>query len=1403
MGDLRSRIDGLSPEQKRALAARLLARDAAFTDHPASYGQRALWFVYSLDPQSSAYNVAPRWSTETAMDPDACRAALQMLGDRHEALRTTFVEVNGEPVQRVHRQLPVAFTFVDATALDDADVDRLLVADAHRPFDLEHAPAFRAMLLRTAAAHVLQLTFHHIIYDLRSGMQIARELPFLYASAVTGQAAPLPAPRPFTEYVVWQRQMVDSEEGLRHAASWQEHLAGYPHVLDLPVDAPRPSMQTYAGHAHAFALTPQLAERVRAFGRASGVTPYAVLLAAFYAWAFRRSQQSRIVIGSPGWGRSQPEFDDVVGYFVNPLPLAVTVAARASFASLVETVRDAVLHGIDHGDFPFPLLVERLQPERDPSRSPVFQVAFTWNKLGLLDSDTAGTPQPTAGVVLRYVGGGQQGANFDLELAISERGEELAGWWRYNSDLYRDTTVARMAGEWERLLSAAVATPSASISELPLVDAAERERLLHHWNPSADDAAHAPSTLAEWFETQATRSAGRIAVTSEEESLTYAELDARASQLAGYLRTCGVGPDTTVAVCIDRSARLLVGLLAVIKAGGAYVPIDPGNPRDRVQFVLGDSRAVCVVIDERFRELVDGSAARVVSLETDRAAIAAQPTAVSAAGVNDRSLAYVIYTSGSTGQPKGVEVTHGNATRLFTATARWFAFGEDDVWTLFHSAAFDFSVWEMWGALLYGGRVVAVPYWVSRSPDMFRDLLARERVTVLNQTPSAFRQLIDADSRTTGVPLALRYVIFGGEKLDIAALAPWIARHGDESPRLVNMYGITETTVHVTYRPIMAADVSAAGGSVIGEPIPDLAVYLLDDNLEPAPVGVRGEIYVGGAGVARGYLGRPRSTATRFVPDPFSHTPGARLYRSGDVGRRLADGDIEYLGRADDQVKIRGFRIEPGEVDRVLRHHPAVADAMTVAEGSAGEDARLITYVVPQPRSAGAVRRLLKWDRSGHLGDATWHELPNGMAVVQANRNETEFLYGEIFESGQYFKHGISLQPGACVFDVGANIGMFSLYVADRIPGVRIHAFEPIPHVARILALNAELHELDLRAHACGLAGEIGDVTFTYYPRMTIFSGRFANAEQEQATVKTFLRNQQAGTVELLDELVTDRLVTETVTCPVSTISEVIRREAVERIDLLKVDVEKSELAVLSGIAEEDWPKIRQVILEVHDEAGQLDAVATLLRNRGFQAVVEQDRDLAGTPLYSVYAVKAADTTADTAAADTAAADTPMRSQLVTPIWRGPDALTADLRAHARRMLPDYMVPSAFVLLDELPLTRNGKLDRTALRAVAPVHRAAVEPRTPLERQIAEIWREVLQAPAISIADNFFHLGGHSLLATRVVSRIRSTIGVELPLQTIFESPTVEGLAVAIVQRQAADTDPEEFLRALADVEKL
>ena len=912
---------------------------------PLSFAQQRLWFLAQMEGGSEAYHIPLALHLKGALDRTVLRRALDCILARHEALRTTVSVEDGEPVQRIAAVEDSRFLLIehDLRHHNDArsELDRLTELEGGASFDLGAGPLIRGRLIRLSEdEHVLLITMHHIAFDGWSVALLIKELSVLYAAFLRGQDNPLPKlDIQYADYSVWQRRWNEGDLLKQQAGYWKTALAGAPTVLDVPADHPRPALQDYTGDFEKLELDEQLTTGLKEFSRRHRVTLFMTLMAAWAALLARLSGQQDVLIGTPVANRGQKEIGDLIGFFVNTLVMRLNLSDSPSVNDLLEQTKAQALAALQHQDIPFEQVVELTHPVRSMAHSPLIQVIFAWQNT---DQETLKLPEIEA----LFLPTQRRTAKFDLLLDLQEAGNTISGGIEYATSLFEQSTIKRYIGYFRMLLQGMVADDTQAVDRLPILPESERHQILVDWNNTAADFP-SDKCVHQLFEEQAARTPDAVAVVFEDKTLSYAELNRRANQLAHYLRKLGVKPDARVAICVQRGLEMVVALLAVLKAGGAYVPLDPAYPVDRLHFMLEDSEPVALLIQDDLRGLFSGTANQipVVSL-TDPAAWGRFPNTnpdLQSIGVAPQHLAYVIYTSGSTGKPKGVLVEHANVARLFSATDAWFHFDESDVWTLFHSYAFDFSVWEIWGALLYGGRLVVVPKDTARSASDFYKLICREKVTVLNQTPSAFRQLIAAQGTSTDSH-RLRYVIFGGEALEVATLKPWYEQNRGMQTQLINMYGITETTVHVTYRPLSYVDTQRHGSSPIGGAIPDLTIYILDAYGQPVPIGVTGELYVGGAGVARGYLNRPELTAGRFLADPFNSKPGARMYRTGDLGRWLSDGSIEYLGRNDFQVKIRGFRIELGEIETRLAGYPGVGEAVVIAREDTPGDKRLVAY---------------------------------------------------------------------------------------------------------------------------------------------------------------------------------------------------------------------------------------------------------------------------------------------------------------------------------------------------------------------------------------------------------------------------------------------------------------------------
>ncbi|WUD70187.1 amino acid adenylation domain-containing protein [Nocardia sp. NBC_00508] len=927
---------------------------------PLSLAQQRMWFLNQFDPTSAVDNIPVAVRLAGPLDVTALRQAVADLVGRHETLRTRYPQTPAGPVQRVLEPSDVPIDLLPKRIGAD-EVAQEISGVLTKGFDVTVELPFRTALLQLSdTEHVLVFVAHHISADGWSMGPLTRDVMLAYAAHVAGVApgwAPLPLQ--YADFGLWQRSVLGSEDDphspiVEQIDYWRSALAGLPDELPLPTDRLRPSVQSFAGRRVGFTIDADLYRELRALARAQNVTLFMVVHAAFAVLLARVSGTDDIAIGTPVAGRGEPEFDDMIGMFVNTLVLRTQVPGRLTFEELLARTRSTDLQAFAHADLPFERLVELLNPQRSTARHPLFQVSLTFDNL---PEKRLELPGLRVEAVDFEVGT----AKFDLSLAVRENGAAfdadaetghdvgMYAEFSFASDLFDDATVQGFADRFGRILAAVAADPTEPVGDIDLLSSSERAIVLGE--PTSCHASAPATTLPELIGEQARLRPDATAVRFGDAALSFGVLDRCASQVARALIAAGAGPESLVAVAVSRTEALPVALLGVLAAGAAYVPLDLTYPAQRVAGVLAGAAPVCVLTTAEERSALPETDLPVVLLE-HVAGLADDPVTdvERVAPLRPDNLAYVIFTSGSTGVPKGVGVTHRNVVELFANSRPLFGFDEGDVWALFHSFAFDFSVWELWCALVTGGSVVVVDYATSRSPELLRELLVRERVTVLNQTPSAFYQLVEADRGASPAELALRYVIFGGEALDLRQLARWYERHPGDAPRLVNMYGITETTVHVSFLPL-GEQLADSHASLVGRALPGLDAYVLDQRLRPAPFGTPGEVYVEGSQLSRGYSGLPGLTATRFVASPFGR-PGSRMYRSGDLARWTRSGGepgLAYGGRGDRQVQLRGFRIELGEIEAALGRCPGVSQAVAVVrtDGLLGE--QLVGYVLAEP----------------------------------------------------------------------------------------------------------------------------------------------------------------------------------------------------------------------------------------------------------------------------------------------------------------------------------------------------------------------------------------------------------------------------------------------------------------------
>lgn len=951
MSDIAQRIANLPPEKRALLERRLMNGKTAGAGKPAilrrgttapcplSFPQQRLWFFEQFEPGSLVYTLPVAVNLMGPLDVTALEQSLNEVVRRHEALRTTFVAVDGSPVQIVAPALTLPLPVIDLRGLPVAEREHVawqrITEEIRRPFELAQGPLLRATaLLRGEQEQTLLLVMHHIVSDGWSMGVLFHELGAFYRALTAGKPSPLPElPIQYPDFALWQRQWLQGEPLAEQLSYWKRQLDGAAPVLDLPPDRPRPALQTYRGARQSLLLPPPLTQSLRKLSRQAGATLFMTLLAAFQTLLSRSSGQNDIIVGVPISGRDRTETEGLIGLFVNTLALRADLSGDPTFRQLLEQVRETALGAYAHADLPFERLVEELHPERDLSRQPLFQVWFklqNFPELTLQLSEHAPNPVVRLSeLTLDPIDLDRNTAMVDLALTMIEAGEGLEARLEYNTDLFDAATMIRMLGHYQQLLAGSVANLEQRLSRLPLLTEGERQQILVDWNATQTDYPRDACTH-HLFERQVRRTPDAVALMAGKQQLTYRELNARANQLAHYLQGLGVGPEVRVGLCVNRSPEMLVGVLGILKAGGAYVPLDPAYPPERLAFMLADSQAAVLLTQAGLRETLAASGAQVVGLDADRKLIGQQSEIDPISSVGSNHLAYVIYTSGSTGRPKGVAIEH-RSTVAFLAWAGTTFTPEQLAGVLAStSLCFDLSVFELLAPLCCGGKVI-----LAENVLELPRLPAAGEVTLVNTVPSAMAELL----RLGGLPPLVRTVNLAGEPLPATLVRQIYAQ--SQVTQVIDLYGPSEDTTYST----MAVRASE-GPATIGRPIANTQVYLLDGHRQPVPIGIPGELYLGGAGLARGYLNRPDLTAERFVPHPFSAEAGARLYKTGDVARYRPDGLMEFLGRRDQQVKLRGFRIELGEIEASLAGHPAVQAAVVLAREDQPGEKRLVAYVV-------------------------------------------------------------------------------------------------------------------------------------------------------------------------------------------------------------------------------------------------------------------------------------------------------------------------------------------------------------------------------------------------------------------------------------------------------------------------
>jgi len=966
MDEVNKRMSSLSPAKRALLELRLKQSGGGpaitepvtplldRTEAPASFSQQRLWFLHQFESDQAAYNVPRAIRLKGALDVAALRQALAEIVRRHDVLRTHFADVDGQLRQLVTLQ-DIPLEVIDLARLPSAEKEQhtrsLVAAEAARPFDLERGPVMRTTLLRLGdQEHVLLLTSHHIVSDGWSAEILFRELSVLYDAFADGKPSPLtPLPIQYADFAAWQRKWLQGSVLEEQLAYWKKQLAGVDGVLALPTDHPRPAVQTFRGALNSLALPRTLSEQIAETSRQHGVTSFMTQLAAFAVLLQRYTGQDDVVVGSPIAGRNRHEIEGLIGFFLNTLVLRLDLSGNPNFSELLMRVREVALEAYAHQELPFEKLVEELEPERTLSSSPLFQVMFSSHRAARKDFSLRG-------LTLEHLATASNTSKFDLSLFVWEEADDKSGGSvctaEYNTDLFDEATIERLLGHYRRILEAALAHPERRLSELQLLTENELEQLLVEWNDT--DAEVPTGTIPDLFEAQVARTPNAVAVKFGDQQLTYAELNGRANQLAHYLRRLGVGREMRVAICLERSLEMIVGLLGILKAGAAYVPLEPTYPSERFSFLLDDSQAQLLITREHLTHSLSVAHIQTVCLDSGWREIARESSENPTRGADAANSAHLIYTSGSTGLPKGVLSSHRASVNRFSWMWKQYPFADEEICCQKTALSFVDSISEIFGPLLMGVPLVIIPDDTVKDPQEFLTALSVNKVTRLVLVPSLLRVILEISEGSAKQLSTLRYCVCSGETLPVDLAASFRAQIPHTN--LLNLYGSSEVAADVTYYEVQTAKLDAT--VPIGRPIANTKIYILNSDLRPVPVGLPGEIYVGGDGLAYGYLNRPELTAEKFVPDPFSRSGGARLFRTGDIGRFLADGNIEYRGRRDSQVKVRGFRVELEEIESQLSNHPQVHQAVVVARDDERGEKQLLAYVIADGEAAPASNEL-------------------------------------------------------------------------------------------------------------------------------------------------------------------------------------------------------------------------------------------------------------------------------------------------------------------------------------------------------------------------------------------------------------------------------------------------------------
>ncbi len=1331
---------------------------------PLSFSQERIWFIDQLEG-TVPYHMPTVLRLKGAVNVDALQQTLRAVVERHEVLRTLIKSQDGRPYQVVQESDGWKLMVTDVSSYSKEALEKHQQQLVNQPFRLSKDFMLRANLLKVAAEeHLLVVTMHHIASDGWSSSVLVKDVVELYRHFTEG--APLSLqnlPIQYADFAIWQRQLLQDATLENKLAYWKEKLEDIA-PLQLPADFPRTNIQSNRGHISKFMVDKAILERLQVLSRQQEASLFMTLLSAFNVFLYRYTNQTDICVGTGIAGRQYQELEGLIGFFVNTLALRNQVNGDHSFTEILQQVKQTTLEAYEHQEVPFEKVVDAVAKGRDTGRTPLFQVMFALSNIPEVPTLDVG------GLQLVHEVREHTTAKFDLTFILKETPTGLRVIVEYATDLFTEMTIAKMVRHFTKLLESITADPAQQVLSLPILN---REEIadLQEGSKGPELKFATEKTVTVLFEEQVLKNPTALAVVFGEEQFTYGELNERANQLAHFLQKKGVGAEMIVPVCIERSTELLVAILSILKTGAAYVPIDPDYPQDRISYLLQDTAASLVVCSSNSRaKIEDFVEPQLVEINGEHAVvIGQQPASNLNVRIKANQLAYVIYTSGSTGQPKGVMIEHKSLLNyLLNTQAQYIDVTSPASGTFLHlSYTFDASLTGIFMPLVNGKALVIGK---GSSLEVFEDsnLWKHAPYDFIKITPSHL-ELLETTTRE-GQEWLTNKLVIGGEALHLNQFDHFVSQRVPITA--INEYGPTEATVGCsTYSfNILANNENIAHNIPIGKPMDNVDLYIVDERNQLLPAGVAGELCIGGAGLGRGYLNQPELTAAKFIDLPFTSGVNTRLYKTGDLARWLPNGNIEFLGRIDDQVKVKGYRIELGEIETAISQADDVKQARVMVA-----DTKLNAYVQVDKDKLPLLSNFERMLNSNQVQKSDLNVLPNGLPILSANLNEVRFLYNEIFEDHCYLKHGITLHPESVVIDIGANVGFFTTFLNVLSENIKVYSFEPIPEVYHFLSANRELYGVKGKAFQVAIMDVEKEVEFTYYPQVTIVSGISEDREQVKEVVRSYIKHSDTNELvaDEIDSLLEAKLESKRITVKTKTISQVIREENIEKIDLLKVDVENSEHLVINGLADEDWEKISSIIIEIHDVDGRLASIKQTLEDKGFNTFVEKEQMLSEDDiLYNLFALKPSHRRGYTTLGD--------RDVDRATGWCHPQDLVKNIRTDLEKRLPEYMLPSNIILVDHFPLTRNGKLDKRALPQPASneqVVAASEFAETENEINLLRIWKKLLDLEEIGVQDNFFELGGDSLTAVRLVSLIRKELSIEIPISSIFEFPTIASLA--------------------------